>query len=303
MHLSRSRGLGLIALALSLAALGTACSKTDNTAPAAKSGATSGAIGAAGAVAIRTGDSNLGKILTGPDGRTVYGFTNDTNATSTCFSTCAQAWPPVTVPASWSVAPGLDTGIFSTISRPDGQLQLVVGKWPLYFYSGDSGPGVAQGQGSGDVWFVVGPDGKLITQGKTPGGNGAAYPGGSPTTGAPATGGPAATTAMTKLGTVLVDSKQLTLYGFTKDTAGTPTCAGACATAWPAMLVDSAALPAGLDPKVFSVVKRADGGYQLKAGKWPLYRYAGDQGPGDTNGQASGGVWFVVSPAGKLIKS
>ena len=34
----------------------------------------------------------------------------------------------------------------------------------------------------------------------------------------------------------------------------------------------------------------------LKAGAWPLYRFAGDAAPGDTNGQGSGGVWFVVGP-------
>ena len=36
----------------------------------------------------------------------------------------------------------------------------------------------------------------------------------------------------------------------------------------------------------------------------PLYRFAGDQNPGDTNGQgvnAYGGGWYAVSPAGNLV--
>jgi predicted lipoprotein with Yx(FWY)xxD motif len=41
----------------------------------------------------------------------------------------------------------------------------------------------------------------------------------------------------------------------------------------------------------------------LKVGKWPLYRFAGDAAPGDTNGQGSGGVFFVVGADGKLIKA
>ena len=41
---------------------------------------------------------------------------------------------------------------------------------------------------------------------------------------------------------------------------------------------------------------------QLKAGKWPLYRFAGDEAPGDVNGQGSGDVWFVLDPQAKLIK-
>ena len=40
----------------------------------------------------------------------------------------------------WDVAPGLDSGIFATTVRDDGQLQLVAGKWPLYYFAGDAVP-------------------------------------------------------------------------------------------------------------------------------------------------------------------
>jgi predicted lipoprotein with Yx(FWY)xxD motif len=107
--------------------------------------------------------------------------------------------------------------------------------------------------------------------------------------------------ADTGLGTVLVDAEGLTLYGLTDDTDGVPTCDGACADAWPPLTVDGPDLPAGLDPSLFSVVERSDGTFQLEAGDWPLYRFAGDAAPGDTNGQGSGGVWFAVAPDGSLI--
>ena len=68
------------------------------------------------------------------------------------------------------------------------------------------------------------------------------------------------------------------------------------------MTTTSDQLPAGLDPKVFSVVEGPDETYQLKAGKWPLYRFSGDTAAGDTNGEGQSGVWFVVSPDGTLIK-
>ena len=42
--------------------------------------------------------------------------------------------------------------------------------------------------------------------------------------------------------------------------------------------------------------------YQLKAGQWPLYTFSGDTAPGQTNGQGTGGSWFVVAPDGSLIK-
>jgi predicted lipoprotein with Yx(FWY)xxD motif len=34
----------------------------------------------------------------------------------------------------------------------------------------------------------------------------------------------------------------------------------------------------------------------------PLYYYIKDQAPGDTTGQGVGGVWYVLSPDGKIIK-
>jgi predicted lipoprotein with Yx(FWY)xxD motif len=105
------------------------------------------------------------------------------------------------------------------------------------------------------------------------------------------------------LGTVLVDATGRTLYGFTDDADGTSTCDGACAVAWPPELVGSASVPAGLDAAIFTVIPRSGGRFQLKAGRWPLYRFAGDSAPGDTNGQGSGGTWFAAAPDGSLIKT
>ena len=109
-------------------------------------------------------------------------------------------------------------------------------------------------------------------------------------------------TGDTSLGKVLVDAKGRTLYGLTNDSNGTPTCVDACASTWPPLTIDGTNLPAHLDATLFSVVSRADGSHQLEAGKWPLYRFAGDTAPGDTNGQGSGGVFFAVTPNGTLHK-
>lgn len=104
------------------------------------------------------------------------------------------------------------------------------------------------------------------------------------------------------VGEALVDGAGLTLYGFTPDADGLPTCTDGCADAWPPLIVESADLPAGLDASLFTVVERDDGTFQLKAGKWPLYRFAGDAAAGDANGQGSGGVWFVAASDGSLIE-
>jgi predicted lipoprotein with Yx(FWY)xxD motif len=326
------RNRTLIAVIVAGTALVAACGGDDDTAaplappPLSAPPGTTAPAGAgspaaeAETVAVRTGDTALGPVLVGRNGNTLYGFTNDLPTQSNCEGTCAEAWPPVIVEPNWTVAPGVDSGIFNTITRPDGQLQLVAGKWPLYYYSGDSVPGDANGQGSGDVWFAAGTDGALIRKGRanpaTPATTAPAaveapattapadpYAAPAPTSPAPEVGPPApAATAESPLGTILVDAAGFTLYGFANDVDGHPTCNDSCADAWPPALVDGAELPAGLDPAVFSVVTRDDGTNQLKAGAWPLYRFAGDASAGETNGQGSGGVWFAVDPLGGLIK-
>ena len=255
-------------------------------------------------VVVTAKETALGTTLVGPDGLTLYAFTNDIDAQSTCYGTCAEAWPPVLVDPDWTVGPGLDSGVFSTAIREDGTEQLVAGKFPLYSFAGDAVPGDVNGQGSGDVWFAVGTDAKLIEE--------AAGDAAAPTTTVPAPpAAPAAPVAPepdlgfaeTPLGAIVVDGEGRTLYAFTKDANGSPTCVDGCATAWPPIVLDGEPVAAGIDTQLVTTVERPDGGSQLKVGKWPVYHFAGDEQPGDVNGQGSGGVWFVIAPDGKLIKA
>lgn len=107
-------------------------------------------------------DSDLGQIVVAGDGMTLYAFTNDTDGTSVCTDDCATTWPPLVVEEGFTLAEELDAGVFSTIEREDGTLQLVAGDRPLYRYAPDTAPGDITGQGVGGVWFVVTPDGELI---------------------------------------------------------------------------------------------------------------------------------------------
>ncbi len=248
--------------------------------------ATSAQAPAATTIDASAGVTEFGDVLVGPNGMTLYGFTNDLDGRSACYGTCAEAWPPVIVGPNWGVAPAIDAGIFNTVARDDGQLQLVAGKWPLYYYAGDAIPGDATGQANGDVWFVVDLEGGLIRDTS----EAAAYDEAADVV-AP---------GASELGQILVDEAGLSLYGFLNDAEGMPSCFDACADAWPPLLVPSGELPVGLDPAVFSVVPYGDG-FQLKAGKWPLYRFAADGAPGDINGQGSGDVWFLARPDGGLI--
>jgi predicted lipoprotein with Yx(FWY)xxD motif len=117
---------------------------------------------AASDAAVVIAEIELGNIMTDADGLTVYGFTKDVDGSSTCNDACAGAWPPVIVDAAFDVSSLPAEGSFSVVERDDGTTQLKAGKWPLYTFSGDAGPGDTNGQGSGDVWFVVAEDAALI---------------------------------------------------------------------------------------------------------------------------------------------
>jgi predicted lipoprotein with Yx(FWY)xxD motif len=102
--------------------------------------------------------------------------------------------------------------------------------------------------------------------------------------------------ASTSIGPVVVDSTGRTLYTYDLDHrgSGTSACSAGCAQAWPPDQVsEQPTAGAGVTGRL-AVITRSDGSHQLTLDGLPLYRYAGDSGPGDTSGNGSGGIWHVV---------
>ena len=95
-------------------------------------------------------------------GNTLYIFTKDTPGTSVCADACAKAWPPVTVTGTPTAATGITATGWGTVTRADGTTQLALNGQPLYHFAGDATPGATDGQGSNQVWWVVGADGNAI---------------------------------------------------------------------------------------------------------------------------------------------
>jgi predicted lipoprotein with Yx(FWY)xxD motif len=110
------------------------------------------------------------------------------------------------------------------------------------------------------------------------------------------------------LGTVLVNAKGRTLYVFARDEHSRVTCTGSCAQFWPPLKWKSSGKPKGggsAKSKLLSSDKDPAGGRVVTYDKWPLYTYTGDSAPGQANGQnldLNGGKWYVISPAGKVVK-
>jgi len=109
-----------------------------------------------------------------------------------------------------------------------------------------------------------------------------------------------AATANPRLGDVVADGEGFTLYRFDKDTAdpSASNCAGECAVTWPPVLTRNKIVFSGIDRDKLGAVKREDGSLQVTLAGWPVYRFAKDAAPGEINGEAVGGTWFVIAPDG-----
>jgi predicted lipoprotein with Yx(FWY)xxD motif len=102
----------------------------------------------------QTKAGDLGTILTGPNGMTLYTFITDKDdGKSTCAGACARKWPPFT-PAKDAPPPAPP---LSLVTRDDGSKQYAWKGKPLYYYAEDTKPGDATGQNAGKAWFVVQP--------------------------------------------------------------------------------------------------------------------------------------------------
>ena len=128
-------------------------------------------------------------------------------------------------------------------------------------------------------------------------------PTGTPTTKPkPNASGTVIATGHTKLGTILVNSKGITVYLFEKDTGTKSTCYGACPTIWPPVLTKGSPVAgAGAQASLLGTTKRTNGSLQVTYAGHPLYYYAGDSKPGQTNGQGIsefGAKWEAVRPSG-----
>jgi predicted lipoprotein with Yx(FWY)xxD motif len=133
-------------------------------------------------------------------------------------------------------------------------------------------------------------------------GSGTAATAAPTTTAAQETNGATVAVATSGLGDILVDADGRTLYAFTKDKGEQSACSGQCATNWPA-LTGTATAGTGAQAALLSSSKQANGSTQVTYGGKPLYYFAGDAKPGDTNGQGVGKVWFVIRGDGDLVKA
>lgn len=213
-------------------------------------------------------DDQLGKILVGPTGNTLYLFTKDVPGTSNCYDKCATNWPPLLVDSADAVVSGVNVpGELATTTRTDGTLQVTYNSWPLYYWKDDAARGDTTGEAVGDVWYTIVPE-TLLASSKD------------------------------GVGDFLTAVNGRTLYTFKNDTAGVSNCTGDCAKDWRPLTVganDRLTASTGIEGEL-ATITRDDGSRQVTYNDLPLYFWKDDKAPGDTNGQGVGDVWAVAAP-------
>jgi predicted lipoprotein with Yx(FWY)xxD motif len=150
----------LLTGAIASALLAAACGGSNSPSAAASPSSA----GAPANVAVAT-NSKLGSILVDGAGRTLYLFAADTGSASTCYTSCAQYWPPLLTNGAPQAGTGATASLLSTTKRTDGTTEVTYGGHPLYYVVTDHNPGDATGQAVnnfGALWWVVSPAGAAI---------------------------------------------------------------------------------------------------------------------------------------------
>ena len=211
--------------------------------------------------------ADLGTVLVGPNGMTLYLFTKDTADTSNCYDKCATNWPPLLVDSADAIIPGQNLlGKIGTTERTDKTIQVTYNGMPLYYWKDDKAIGDTTGQAVGDVWYVIQPE---VLGWREVG----------------------------DMGNILATNSGMTVYTFDKDTAGVSNCTDDCLKNWPAVTVSEGdALTAGADVsgEIGSIVRADNKRIQLTYNGMPLYYWKDDKVPGDATGDGVGDVWHVV---------
>jgi len=104
------------------------------------------------AAPVKSMDTDLGTVLTGENGMTLYTFQKDGKDMSNCYDKCAANWPPFTATEG-----AMADGAYCIITRKDGSKQWAHDGKPLYFWIKDSKPGDTTGNGVLNVWDVARP--------------------------------------------------------------------------------------------------------------------------------------------------
>jgi predicted lipoprotein with Yx(FWY)xxD motif len=154
------------AAVIGLAACGSSSKKVGAASPSTSAPA------AASVTIAATNVPGVGTVLVNAsDGKTLYLLTSEKGGKLTCTDAngCTKVWPDTELPAGVTQATagkGVQASMLGTVKNTAGNLYVTYGGWPLYEYSGDPGPGMANGQAIvsfGGTWWALNAAGQPVT--------------------------------------------------------------------------------------------------------------------------------------------
>jgi predicted lipoprotein with Yx(FWY)xxD motif len=234
-------------------------------------------------------------VLVNGKGRTIYRFDRDSNdpPTTTCVEACLKTWQPVLAPNGVEVDAGIEEDLVGTVTRPDGDEQVTLNGWPMYYFHKDLSLGQTAGHGTADAWFAISPAGGRAEK----------------TSDDPA---PAKKPQVLRVAEVdglspaiVVNAKGRTIYRFEKDDNNPPrtACAGDCLKTWqPVLAPNGVQVGEGIDQDLVGVITRPDGSEQLTLKGWPMYYFHKDLSLGQIAGHGAKDQWFAITAGGGKAK-
>lgn len=138
--------------------------------------AATSATGSSSASVKAVDNAKLGVVLVASNGKTLYGFTEDSKGVNRCTGdpTCSKYWPQLLVKAGATpvAGTGVKASLLGTIKAKNGRRQVTYAGFPLYFFAGDTKAGQVNGQGFGKEWYVVNTKGALVKHAASSAGSG-----------------------------------------------------------------------------------------------------------------------------------
>jgi len=164
-------------LLLGVVITAAACGASATTAAGSGSSPAAASTGSAGAAATSTvtlsarSVPGVGTVLVNGQGQTLYLLTSEKGGKVTCTASngCTKFWPEITLPKGTTAAKagsGVEPSLLGSVKDASGNVEVTYHGWPVYTYVGDSGPGVAHGQGLtsfGGTWYVLNASGDAVT--------------------------------------------------------------------------------------------------------------------------------------------
>ena len=237
-------------------------------------------------------------VLGNAKSRSLYLLTDEKGAKLHCTGGCLSFWFPLYV--AKASRPSIGRGVTGKLgmvarklSKKVTKYQLTYNSYPVYTFSGDTGPKQSKGEHfkfeTGVYWYLV--RASATTAARTP----VTKPTSAPVL---------QDINVPNYPGVLANSRKFSLYVLTAEVGAKLRCSGQCLSFWFPLYVAKGSHPSigrGVKGKVGTVARKLSATltkYQVTYNSYPVYVYSGDTGPEQSNGEGvklGSAYWYLAN--------